>query len=377
MITERMKTRVGIVTIEDYENYGNRLQNYAMYKLLEGYGWNPVNMVFYIRSEIIEISNSPVKRWIKRVLPLSFFYWKKRHVIFRERRTRNFWDFTRKTMGRPLRIFADQYRDISGKIKEEFACFIAGSDQIWNYDFEGKEYHFLTFAPQEKRIAFAASIGQSELPEEVKARYAPMLKEMKYISVREETAALLVKEMTGREVDVMPDPTLLLEREQWEKLSQKPNVSLPERYILAFFLGNLPGNAIRNFADKKRLPVIYLYHRDYPELYELGPAEFLYVMTHASYVLTDSFHGAVFSILFERQFFVFRRKEAGVKDMFSRLETLLQNFGLEEREQPWEGVKETSDILQKEWEQARRKLEQERSRADKVLGRLLKTDSST
>ncbi|MCI9173365.1 MAG: polysaccharide pyruvyl transferase family protein [Lachnospiraceae bacterium] len=368
---------VGIITIKDYKNYGNRFQNYAMCKLIENYGLKPLNVLFHTKNGMIERSRTQVRRLIKKVLPVPVIYLRQCHKEQKEKRSRNFRKFTEETMGKPLVIFAKQYEDIAGKIKEErFACFIAGSDQIWNPEFAGSERYFLTFAPPEKRIAFAASIGQSELPDEIKSRYAPMLKEMKYISVREETAASLVQEMTGRSPEVMPDPTLLLRRQQWEELARKPALSLPERYILVFFLGNLPGQAIRDFAARKRLPVIYLNHRDYQELFALGPAEFLYVMMHASYVLTDSFHGTVFSILFERQFFVFRRKEAGVKDMFSRLETLLQNFSLEEREQPWEGVKETSDILEREWEQACRKLEQERSRADKVLGRLLKADSS-
>lgn len=364
--------RIGLITLEDYSNYGNRLQNYAMYQLLEKQGVKPVNLTFQIKGELLEYSKSPVKRFMKNFMPVRCIYWKQRFREQTEKRSKNFRKFTEETMGKPLVIFAKQCEEIAGKIKEErFSCFIAGSDQIWNPEFAGSEYYFLTFAPPEKRIAFAASIGQSELPDEVTARYAPMLKEMKYISVREETAAFLVQEMTGRSPEVMPDPTLLLGRHQWEELARKPALSLPERYILAFFLGNLPGQAIRDFADRKRLPVIYLNHRDYQELFALGPAEFLYVMMHASYVLTDSFHGTVFSILFERQFFVFRRKETGVKDMFSRLETLLQNFGLEEREQPWEGIKETADILQKEWEQVRRKLEQARNRADGVLKRLL------
>lgn len=364
--------QVGIITLLGCNNYGNRFQNYAMYKLLKRYGAEPVNIEFRVKREFIDISKSPMKRLVKKLMPKKFIYYKQYLDEKVEKRTRSFHRFTKKTMGKPLVIFANQYEDIAGKIKEEkFAYFIAGSDQIWNPEFAGGDYYFLTFAPPEKRIAFAASIGQSELSDEVKARYAPMLKEMKYISVREETAASLVQEMTGRRPDVMPDPTMLLERRQWEKLAKKPELSLPERYILVFFLGNLPGQAIKDFSKRKKLPVIYLNHRDYPDLYTLGPEKFLYVLKHASYVLTDSFHGTLFSILFERQFFVFRRKEAGIKDMFARMETLLQNFGLEEREQPWEGVGDTADILEKEWKQVRQKLEQERSRADKILSRLL------
>lgn len=370
--------QTGIITIQDHRNYGNRFQNYAMYQLLKIHGRKPVNLIFQVREELLEHSRSPVKRFMKNLMPMPFIYWKQRYREHTEKRARNFHRFTRETMGKPRLIFAGRYEEIAGKIKEEqFSCFIAGSDQIWNPEFAGSEYYFLTFAPPEKRIAFAASIGQSELPEEVKARYTPMLKEMRYISVREESAALLVKEMAGRSVDVMPDPTLLLERQQWEHLARKPALVMPERYILAFFLGNLPGHAIKDFAKRRRLPVIYLNHKNYPELYALGPAEFLYVLMHASYVLTDSFHGTVFSILFERQFFVFRRKEAGVKDMFSRLETLLQKFGFKEREQPWEGIKDTADILEKEWKQVRRKLEQERSRAEGAMKRLLQKAEET
>lgn len=118
--------------------------------------------------------------------------------------------------------------------------FVVGSDQIWNPMFVDCKNEFLQFADFNKRIAYSASIGVSEIPEKKKAYFAECMKGMKHISVREEQGAKIVHSITGMDVPVLIDPTLLLNREAWERIIKKPDWMKNEKYILVFFLEKLP-----------------------------------------------------------------------------------------------------------------------------------------
>jgi exopolysaccharide biosynthesis predicted pyruvyltransferase EpsI len=125
---------------------------------------------------------------------------------------------------------------------------------------------------------------------------------------------------------------MLISIEEWVKLCRKPENNLPEKYIVCYFLGKIDRNyrkKIETFAKEKNLPIIKLLDITAPEYYSYDPAEVLYIIMHSKYVLTDSFHGTVFSILFHKQFYVFERTEGGAS-MNSRLETLIEKFGLED-----------------------------------------------
>lgn len=239
----------------------------------------------------------------------------------------------------------------------EINFFVVGSDQVWNPYFGGYSYEFLTFAPKEKRFSFAASIGTDQIPENQKPYFKKYLSEMNYISVRENKAAEIVKDLTGRDVDVVLDPTLLLPKEQWIEIVSKPNIEIDENYICTYFLGEIP-EAVYSFAKKKNLKIYKLNSIEQKELYDINPAEFLYMIKNADYVLTDSFHAVVFSIIFNKDFYVFERKQAGVANMFSRIETITQRFDLQSRIQSREVIKEEKTITN--WLEIERDLQNER-----------------
>ena len=204
--------------------------------------------------------------------------------------------------------------------------FIVGSDQVWNPRYEAKEYEFLTFAPKDKRLSFAASIGTDSIPEEAKWYFKKNLSDMKYISVREDKAAEIVKELTGRTADITLDPTLLLEKTDWEHVAKKPELYIESKYICTYFLGEVP-EAVKAFAKEKGLLIYALNSLDSPELYTLDPAEFLYMIQNASYVLTDSFHAVAFSIIFNKPFYVIINEGRGS----ARFESILSQFNLRNR----------------------------------------------
>lgn len=363
---------VGIVTIDDYTNYGNRLQNYALTKLLEKENIRVLNGIrVYTKEDWVSRTRSTPKRWIKRLIPFFIVkskLYKKPAVKNRltARRKENFIKFisSYSAIIDPV-IVSNHKKAINMLNKYGIGRFIAGSDQVWNPYYEAKEYEFLTFAPKDKRLSFAASIGADSIPEEDKWYFKKNLSNMKYMSVREERAAEIVKELTGRSADITLDPTLLLEKADWEDVVKKPELDIDEKYICTYYLGEVP-EAVKAFAKEKGLPIYALNSLDSPELYTLDPAEFLYMIQNASYVLTDSFHAVAFSIKFNKEFYIFDRKQDGVSSMFSRIGTITKRFGLENRIQKRDRIVEQEPISN--WDEIEDTLMAEKERS---MGKLL------
>ena len=331
------KLTIGIVTINDYTNYGNRLQNYALTKLLEMNGCKVVNSIqVHTKEDWCKITNNPIKRLLKHCVPFPIiknriYSSKKIDDALLLKRQETFKDFMLRYMQiiDPVIVTTNSAARRALK-KYNIDYYIVGSDQVWNPYYEGKAYEFLTFVPKDRRLSFAASIGASAIPEEKKKQYRKNLLDMNYLSVRELQAAEIIENLTGRKADVTLDPTLLLEREEWEKIVQIPNLKLEEKYICAYFLGEIP-DAVNKFVKEKNLKVYYLNLEREPELFVLNPAEFLYMIKNASLVLTDSFHAVAISIKFHREFYVFDRQQTGVNNMFTRIESITRLLGLEDR----------------------------------------------
>ena len=343
------KKCIGIVTICDYTNYGNRLQNIALTKFLENEGYKVVNDIqVYTKRSWVNSSRSFWKRAVKRAIPFVFI--KSRlcapkvpgDPLLRKRRER-FVEFG-KSYAHTVEPIATNSSKEACEYLSKYGVdkLIAGSDQIWNPYFAGRDYQFLQFAPKSKRFSYAASIGVDKIPEYLVNFYRKCLTEMRYISVREEKAAEIIKELTGTEAHVSLDPTLLLDEEAWLEIAKKPNIETEQNYICSYFLGE-PA-AEEEFSRKYGLPVYKLNSREDKELFVADPAEFLYMIKNASYVLTDSFHAVVFSVIFHRQFYVFQRKKSNVSNMFSRIESLLSRLGLEDRILDRESICETDPI---------------------------------
>lgn len=326
--------KVFVLTLQDFLNYGNRLQNFALVKLLEEKGIDvDTNLIIFCKKDW-EVENvNSTKKIIKRLVPYSVY--KKKKVKFINslfdkfnKRKNAFINFTLSysTIHKP--IICKNMK----KFKKQFDCdiydyFIAGSDQIWNPQFAGKQYLFLTFVPTSKRLSFAASIGVDHIDSYDFKRYKKNLSCMKYISVREESAARLIKNISGRDADVTLDPTLLLDKDIWIKTAKKPSFDLPEKFICSYFLGEEP-IAVQSISDKTGIPVIRLNDATNEEIYSIGPDGFLYMIMKSELVLTDSFHAVAFSVKFNKDFYVFKREQKNMSDMFTRITDILTKFNL-------------------------------------------------
>lgn len=336
--------KVAILTINDYTNYGNRLQNYATQEVIKSLGFSAVTIpqeVFNpderttqnMHKKFSQIKEMPVQELLTKIKTKtkSYFYNRKISKYLPER-IQAFKNFTKNNIKETdFRISAN---NIPNDLSNRYDFFVTGSDQVWNPFFRfGSSIDFLTFAPKNKRIAFSPSFGISEIPVQFVERYKQWLTDIPYLSVREHAGARIIKELTGRDAAVLVDPTLMLTKEKWLSIS-KPAKNKPNgKYLLTYFLGGIPKEhkkGIYRIAKENDLLVVNLADVRDPKTYITGPSEFIDFINSARIFCTDSFHGVIFSILLETPFIVFDRA-GNLPSMNSRIETILSTFKLESR----------------------------------------------
>lgn len=354
--------KVGIVTIVNYDNYGNKLQNYATQEILKELGF-----------EAETIRNEGEYKKIKNLIKLHKirFFDRYPRILLKERikselvrsKISRFKDFSREKINESrFKIYIDEKSKLN---PDEYSKFIVGSDQIWNPNFRsgGNSNDFLGFAPKEKRIAFSPSIGVSKLTKEQEKKYSKWLKEIPFLSCREEKGAELIESLTGRKAEVLVDPTMVIEPEKWKEFSQPQGIKTDKKYLLTYFLGPLlEENSVKlqEIATDNNLEIINLCDKNSPELYTANPCEWVDYVKDAKFFCTDSFHGVVFSILMETPFAVFNRG-GKVASMNSRIDTILNKFCFQERH--WDKLKETKKYFDINFKHCGEILGQERKKS--------------
>ncbi|MDE7326607.1 MAG: polysaccharide pyruvyl transferase family protein [Lachnospiraceae bacterium] len=321
-----MKT--GVVTFHSAHNYGATLQAWALQKALAKLGATPC-IVNYHPQVIDRLYTVPrLNTWAKRTQ-----YLKKKEVRKRRRKLKTKYTKYQKFL-REHFVFAGDYTTY-----EELAanppgldCYIAGSDQVWNPDHTGgyDPAYLLEFAPEgSRRISYAASIGRERFPAQYRQNFGEALKKFDAVSVREDSAVGAVAEVTGQEPEVVLDPTLLLLQEEYEEI--KVPAKRAERYILVYMMET--NRRLIQLADNisiaTGLPVIQrkpgkIFRNELESFYTHTPGEFLGEVEKAEYVITNSFHGTVFSIIYGRPFLSMLHSRTG-----SRTVDLLRVLGLE------------------------------------------------
>ena len=380
----KKRKKVGIVTLHGYYNYGNRLQNYALQEVIKELGFDVETVVIPRKMRLkTETIAQKIKRISKHSLqdirkksfqkicePFSrivqYLY---RHAIME--RTTLFKEFTEKHLSEK---FYDNTQVALNTISKTYDFLITGSDQVWNPSIAGMEnIYFLTFVEPEKRISYAASFGVNSISEDYGKRIRPLLSKMKAISVRESAGAEIVKSLTGKDPIISLDPTLLLNKERWLSIASKAKKTNP-KYILTYFLGNVPKEAIQflnHFTQNLNLDIIHLADLQDKEAYISGPREFIDYINSAEVVLTDSFHGVAFSIIMETPFVVFKREWL---EMYSRIQNLLNIFNLQCRE--YQNIQSSHEVFEMDFTDINSIVSGERNKAFYYLQNVL-TDKFT
>jgi len=343
--------KIGIVTLVGYSNYGNRLQNYALQQTLIslGHDCNTIKFIPYKnirkRNIIFRYINYFRRQIIKFLKHLINSFRNKEYKVTEELRFNNFWKFSKKYINETKEYDLSNGDDL--RILNHYDYFIVGSDQVWNPNYiNDPRISFLRFIPRPKRISYAASFGVMDLPESVKADFAKYLDDFKALSVREDRGAEIIEELLGIIVPVLPDPTLMLCKEKWLQVSNKQQNANTNKYILTYFLGKQPRKTyliIDKIAKQNGFSVINLCSIKEKESYRNGPSEFIDLVHNCELLMTDSFHGSVFSIIFKKPFVVFDRE-----DMNSRIATLLRTFHLESRH--WVNISKNMNLFEMKYE---------------------------
>lgn len=356
---EVIMKKIGIITLNGYKNYGNRLQNYALQEVIKSLGFEVETIIIeqgnndskYSKQLLTILNKNLIKRLGRKILNIK----NKKSI---EIRTTKFKEFSKKYITETKYNITDV--NLPKENLSEYDNFVVGSDQVWNpFYIKNSSLYFLSFAPIEKRIAYAASFGIPSIPNEFKKRYEKYVAEMKYISVREEQGADIIKEMTGRDVQILLDPTMLLHRDQWISIAKVSSNKPKTSYLLTYFLGDISNSTkanIKKIAKDKKLQIIDLANLKDIRHYTADPSEFIDYINSATLFCTDSFHGVVFSILFEKPFIAFKRGK-----MNSRIDTLLSKFNLEDRK--WENIRVIPNIYDIDYTHVIKILETERNNA--------------
>ncbi|RNC29193.1 MAG: hypothetical protein AWM53_00842 [Candidatus Dichloromethanomonas elyunquensis] len=344
--------KVAVVSCYFQKNYGSMLQAFATQKILDALGYE--NETICIDGIADEIRMAKLKHYFFQMKDLSVVKGKlgivKRFVF---RKTNRELKTNIQVRDKKFVEFKDKHFRLSPKCetREQLAEYcrgvssvLVGSDQLWLPSNIDADYYTLSFVPDEiNKVAYATSFGISGLPQYQWEKAKVFLNRINYVSVRETGGQRIVKEAANRDVPVVCDPTLLFPAKQWEEEFSARRI-IEDKYIFCYFLGNNPEQRefVRKVKEITGLKIVALLHMDeyiksdcnFPDYapFGIGPAEFVNLIKNAEYVFTDSFHGTVFSVLYEKKFFTFRRFQEGSSlSTNSRMHSLFNLLNLPER----------------------------------------------
>ena len=318
-------TRIGMMTFLHNVNYGSILQAWALQRTLMDMGFDAVHIDYApSRQEklrnMLASGNSPklILEGIRKKSATG-----KMHGGFDEFRR--------------LHIRTTEPCRDHAALSEAAAAFdvlLCGSDQIWSPVWLNPAY-FLDFTEKSK-VAYAPSLGVKDMPSRAKQRkIARLVKRFSAVSVREQEGAALIRQMTGTEPAVMPDPVILVSKEQWLSVMDK---DVPqEKYILCYFIGENPSywDTVKEVVAQEQCAVRVIPRTEgarnagYSLEEDVPPQRWLGLISGAAHVVTDSFHGAAFSAILNRKCTIVRRyRDDDPESKNSRIDQLLRNLGV-------------------------------------------------
>lgn len=335
-----MKKNIGIVTWLGSGNYGTNLQAFALYKFISNHG--------YGCKYITEFNDKKwgLKSFIRSIIRHSNIWeWKEQCKIKKLKDARKYLklrSFLNDNINMEYIDTPWQYR----RLLAETDVFCVGSDQVWNAYYHFNPFFFLNFAGDVKRISYASSIGTKDFPIEYQEPIKHLLNHFSHISLRELTGCQAVENLTGhKNIKKVLDPTFLLSASDWKEVSKQSQIEIdiPDDYILVYLIGDNKNyanqvNSLKQKTGIKNILVIpsaenadfqidgaIVYH-------EAAVAEFIYLIAHASWVCTDSFHATAISINLSKNFTEFLRfKDSDRGSQNSRIYDVLETFKLQNR----------------------------------------------
>lgn len=319
--------KIGIITFHRALNFGAILQTYALQRTIKDLGFECETIDY--RSDKVEANHRPIS--LKKLIHIRSFLFSVINNRVEFINKKKFRTFLKKNITLSSRMFKNDY-DFS----DQYSCVITGSDQVWNYIVTGDENTFLLDFVGESTLkcSYAASFGVENIPDAHVDRYAKLLSKIDMISVREKSGVKLVDQLINKTPELVLDPTLLINKDEWFKLSHSNTKT--QQYILIYVI--VESETLFNFAKELSqttgLELVYINdkikaQKGIKNIRNAGPSEWLDLFYNASYIVTNSFHGTAFSINFNKEFYVeMLPKPAKVN---SRIVDILKMFNLEDR----------------------------------------------
>lgn len=342
--------KVGLCCCFENHNYGSMLQSLANLRAIESLG-HECEVIRYIKqySFVQKVRQAPRLLNAGNIAKIAQqLELRRQSLVFpeiaAERATRDsaFDRFSDSFFSTSIRqcIGYDSLTEAS----ESYGAVVVGSDQLWLPIGLPTNFYNLQFVkPGVRRVSYATSFGVTNIPWYQRRRTADFLRKIDYLSVREDAGAIICRKIAGVDAKVVVDPTLLLTREDWlDLISSKQRESEP--YIFCYFLGHnrLCREEAKRISKEMNLPIVVLRHLD--EIvpadeqfgdyspYDIDPSGFVNLIRNAEVVLTDSFHGTVFSVLHHKRFATYYRFETtDGQSRNSRIDSLFAHLGLKER----------------------------------------------
>lgn len=326
--------KIKTITCHDVYNLGASLQAYALQRYLQNEG-HDVEIIDYKPDYLSGHFNlwgvgNPI--YNKPIIKQLYLAAKLPGRLKALKRKKVFDQFTHQYLRLTKRYHNNEELKADPPVAD---VYIAGSDQIWNTLFpNGKDPAFyLDFVPPgKKKISYAASFATKEIADGWTPFVKKMLANLDAVSVREKSSLPLLTSLGRPDGVAVCDPVFLLDRNEWEKIMNK-TVSLDEDYILTYDFENNP--TIKEIAQNMKKEKGYKIYNVGPfkmnyadkNFVNAGPLEFLSLVNHSSFVISNSFHATAFSLIFQKNFCVVNRKE-GINE---RMKSLLGDLQLGDR----------------------------------------------
>lgn len=330
--------KIGILTWLHNGNYGSLLQAFALQRFLRdsGYEVENIDLCPSLSEKVLNllVQGNSCKLFLEKLNLYRIEHASRDKKASAERKMK-FESFLKDEfiLTRVFKKFSD-LKELRGR----YDVFVCGSDQIWSPTLFSPSYYFDFLLDSDTKIAYACSFGVSQVCNKKKNRIAKLLSRFHSISVREQEGREIVKELTGRDVKVNLDPTMLMDANQWNlNVPQEPLIQ--GNYMFCYFLSynSEQWNRTITLAKDRNIKIVVI--PTIKEVYNVsdavivenvGPADWVNLIKNASIVCTDSFHGCVFSIIYNRPFVAFKRFLNDSKhSQNSRVYNLLNSFGLE------------------------------------------------
>lgn len=354
--------KTATLTFQNSENYGATLQSYALQKALIKIGVENEVLNYQCKYMSIPYGLSALKR--KGVIR---FFLGIAYSIVRMPRRAKFTEFRAHIKMTPRLNLSDLHA-----LEDQYSAFIAGSDQVWNdsiTDFD-PSYYFDFVKSTEKKMSYGASFGFESIPNDLKPKYKELLKDFCVFNMREESGVKNIELLLDKPANLVLDPTMLLTKEEWDTVACPPVKK--DKYILVYqtTVSSFLINTVRKLAHSTGYKVVSIpfplggFLKTKLEL-TAGPREWIGLIRDAEIVVTDSFHGSVFSILYNKKFYVC------ITDAATRIYNLLNVFKLNECIYTPDSKLELTKKI--DWEEVNRKLCKEKKKSIEIIKNMFKT----